>query len=223
VGGLRLWKMLSGRAFSLGEVDLGRLISSVIATGKDIVWHSQFKKCEANNIRYFAHLGVFYGFVGLLITTAVAVGIIVVHLVAPEVAEGSFLLAYPLPLLHPLKIFGNLSAVALLFGCCLMVYNRLTADAGQMQTSYFDWFFLLVLFAVGITGVLSETMRFVRQPEWAYPIYFTHLVVIFALLIYSPYSKFAHFFYRTLALTYARYAELEQEAPAGSPAAAPAR
>jgi len=208
VGALRLWKSLSGESFSLGRIDFGRLISAVLDTIQDILLHSKFKDCTKNRLRYFGHLAVFYGFIGLLITTAVAIVIIVVNLVAPEAAQGNFLLAYPLPLLHPLKIFGNLSAAALLLGCCLMVYNRLNTDPKAMKNSYFDWFFLLVVFVVGLTGVAAETMRFANAPEIAYPVYFAHLVVIFALLIYSPYSKFAHFVYRTVALIYARYTEV---------------
>ena len=209
MGGLRLWERLSGQAFGPGKVDLGRLIKSVVATVRDILLHNKFKECGTNRIRYFAHLGVFYGFIGLLITSVLAVLIILAHVAAPEAVEGSFLLAYPLPLAHPLKIFANLSAAILLLGCCLMAHNRLTSDETEMKNSYFDWFFLLVLFTVVITGILSETMRFVHAPELAYPIYFVHLVVVFALLIYSPYSKFAHFLYRTIAMAYAKYVEEE--------------
>lgn len=221
VGGWRLWKNLSGQAFGLGTVDLGRLISSAVETIEDILLHRKFKECGANRLRYYAHLGVLYGFIGLLITTAIAVGIIVVHLVAPEVADKYYLLNYPLPLLHPLKIFGNLSAAALLFGCGLMVYNRLATAETTMKTGYFDWFFLLVLSTVALTGVLAETMRFVDAPEVAYPVYFAHLITIFALLIYAPYSKFAHFFYRTEAMVYARYAE-KGESAASEAVAVPA-
>jgi hypothetical protein len=39
----------------------------------------------------------------------------------------------------------------------------------------------------------------------AYGIYFLHLVSVFYIIAYLPYSKLAHIFYRTVAMGYAAY------------------
>jgi quinone-modifying oxidoreductase subunit QmoC len=60
------------------------------------------------------------------------------------------------------------------------------------------------MFFVGLTGMLSWLTRYSGVPMVAYVNYFIHLLVVFILLWYMPYSKFAHMIYRTLALTYCR-------------------
>lgn len=75
-----------------------------------------------------------------------------------------------------------------------------------------------MLLAVGLTGFVTEAFRFVVDPvqrgvvEYAaYSIYFVHLVLVFGLLVYLPYSKFAHIFYRTIAMIYAEYSGRTRE------------
>ncbi|MGA8141732.1 MAG: hypothetical protein WB948_13740, partial [Desulfobaccales bacterium] len=61
-----------------------------------------------------------------------------------------------------------------------------------------------VIFAVGATGLLSWLLRLIDIRILAYPTYFLHLVSVFFLFFYAPYTKMAHMVYRTVAMLYAR-------------------
>jgi len=218
IGINRMWKAASGESFpqSLGKMDKTKLAMSVKDVITDIVTHKDFGECETTRTRKIAHLMVFYGFIGLLLTTALAIVVLVVYewpIWVHEAEHGNDILGhYPMVWYHPVKWVGNASAVALIVGAILMVQSRRQLAAkGNLTTSYFDNFFLWIVLLVGVTGFLSQVLRFAGVAILAYPTYFTHLVLVFALLIYSPYSKFAHFVYRTVALIYNRYAELAAE------------
>ena len=69
-----------------------------------------------------------------------------------------------------------------------------------------------LLLGVGVTGLLTEILRFPAEAAElaalryaALGVYFIHLVLAFALLVYLPYSKFAHVIYRVTAMVYAEH------------------
>ena len=53
-----------------------------------------------------------------------------------------------------------------------------------------------------LTGFFCQWLRLAGLRA-AYPMYFVHLLLIFFLLVYIPYSKFAHLVYRTVAMLHA--------------------
>jgi quinone-modifying oxidoreductase subunit QmoC len=91
-----------------------------------------------------------------------------------------------------------------------MISNRLK-DKGENigKGSYYDWSLIYLVLGLVATGILSELTRLAHLPTIAYPIYFAHLVFVFCLFAYLPFSKLAHLVYRTLAMAYSRYSERE--------------
>lgn len=206
VGLTRFWKGLK----SSGVGDGPKFIPSLIQTALEIAGHAKFRKCTVNATRSWAHLLVLFGFFGAMATAGLALLDMTLLGHAP-----------PIPFFNPIKILGNLSAVALLLGSGTLIMRRLTAGDKVGAKGYADWLFLITIFVVSITGTLLQILRQVGPFELAYANYFVHIVSVFFLLWYAPYSKFAHMFYRTLALVYARSAG--SAAPvAGSQDASPA-
>jgi quinone-modifying oxidoreductase subunit QmoC len=199
-GIVKLWKSMAGDK----PVNWGNVVTKgFIPAFLDIIKHKKFNDCSTTKWRYIAHLLTLYGFVGLLITTVVAVLYILLGL------------PYPMAITNPFKIFGNVSAVALFVGVTWVLYRRYQSESdpspGAMKSGYFDWIFVWVLWFVAVTGIATEVLRLVENANVAYYVYFSHLVFVFFLLVYSPFSKFAHFVYRAVALTYANYDQAETE------------
>ncbi len=198
MGMRRYWTAIS--AHRSGESPRRGLVEAAILTGKEILTHTQFKKCSVEGKRYYGHLPMLYGFLGAFLTTL---------LVTVYYYTG---INTPLKLYDPVKILANVSAVALLYGCGLLVARRFQKEPEErnnLPSSYFDWLFLGLLTAVAVTGTLTELTRLSGAAGIAYPTYFIHLSLIFMLLGYMPYSKFAHIFYRTAAMVHEKMYEAE--------------
>ena len=192
-GILKFWKDLDDQHTRQMGV-----IPAAIEVFKEIITHKNFKECDTNQDRYLGHLGVFYGFVALFITTTcIVIGIYFLSLLVHVPPT-------PWPIWNPVKILGNLGAIALLVGCFLVIRARLREDKEKTASSYFDWYLLGLILAVGASGFLAEIDRWLGIGPLYYALYFIHLVCVWALFAYSPYSKLAHIVYRTVALIHAK-------------------
>lgn len=168
-------------------------VSAAIQTAIEILGHSRFGKCDANAFRRLAHFLIFFGFIGAMATAGLALVAMMVFHYGP-----------PIPLSNPIKWLGNLSGLAMVIGLVMVILKRSRSQDSAGKANYGHWLFIWMTLAVAVTGLLTQWLRIAEVPGVAYPIYFVHLVVVFFLLWYAPYSEFGHMFYRTLAMVYAR-------------------
>jgi quinone-modifying oxidoreductase subunit QmoC len=179
----------------------GDLMTSLVNTLKDIAGHNRFKNCNENSDRYASHFLVFYGFVAAAIATAL--GVLYIDILR---IESPFGLAKGMPV----KIFGNVGAIGIIVGIILMMSNRFKhAEKLGGVGSYFDWLLITTIAVVGISGFFAQLFRIAGVASVAYPVYFIHLVFVFSLFIYLPFSKLAHMFYRGAAICFNKYSGRE--------------
>ena len=196
VGLFRFWTNLKSHS----PDQQNGFIPSLVGTLAEIIPHQKFAQCVENKPRYLGHLLIFYGFIGAMMTAGLALFFTVIL----EMLGSSFYLESPINFPHPIKILGVLSGIALIIGGLILISRRMTGKDEISTSGYSDWLFLVVIFLVGLTGMLAWILRLVEIPIIAYADYYAHQVLVFFLLWYAPYSKFAHMFYRTLALIYAK-------------------
>jgi quinone-modifying oxidoreductase subunit QmoC len=199
MGGLRYWKAMRSASAASGNGQNPH--RHLVPTLLDILEHRKFRECSeapAGTRRthkehlHRAHLAVFWGFMGLVATTT-SVGI------------GIYAFGYltPWPFWHPVKVLGNLSGAAVILALSVFSWRRIADQQAAGKSTYSDWLFLAILLLTTLTGFFCQWLRLADLRVLAYPMYFVHLVFIFFLLVYIPYSKFAHLVYRTVALLYA--------------------
>jgi quinone-modifying oxidoreductase subunit QmoC len=167
----------------------GGFIKNLFSIRKEIILHSNFSACSAQKTRKIAHILVFYGFILLLAVTAFAIYAAITH-------------NYPLGLAHPVKIAGNAAGAMLFIGLGIMIANRILNKKDFGNSTYPDWLFLISLFLLTISGVIVEAARFL---DWslAYHLYFFHLICVWFIIIYLPYTKFGHLLFRVVAMVFA--------------------
>ncbi len=182
------------------------LKDAIIDTVKlDLLQHNRFKNCvdsPEDDERVKGHMILFYGFIACAIVTGV---VAFAHWGGKVMHFLEYLGHTPMPLWHPIKILANVGAVLLVTGLTLLTRRRLNANTKKTVSSYYDWYLLGVIWAVALTGIGAEVFRLVGVAPLAFFTYYLHLVSIFMLIGYLPWSKLGHLVYRTTALIYARY------------------
>jgi quinone-modifying oxidoreductase subunit QmoC len=203
VGIKRLW---SGMKSQAGEMkSTGNLVGDIISSVTTILAHSKFADCNVNRMRQWGHMLLFYSFAGLAVVTTWAI----VYLYGFELLGiqpfGPFHFGEsPYPNSDPVKILALISSIAFAAGVVILLLNRFAKAGKAGMGSYFDWIFLLIVMGVGATGMLSWALRLADMSA-GYLVYYFHLVFVWSLFAYAPYSKFAHLFYRTTAMVFARH------------------
>ncbi len=184
----------------------------LVPSVKEIIAHNRFRECTENEERVRGHRPLMFAFIGLAIVTAYSalkqdgVSALFHALGNPELAAS---MHGPLSFMSidaPIKILANVSAVAMIVGVGILWGNRVASEERNgAKGTYYDWFLLYEIMAVGVTGLGAEICRLIGIPPLAYAVYYLHLVAVLMLFLYLPYTKFAHIVYRTFAMAFERY------------------
>ncbi len=174
------------------KIDLGKVGQAVVSTVLTIIKHNKFSECGENKERSTAHMLVLFSFIGLFIVTNCFF-----------IAEWVLHIEGPYSQLNPVKWLGNAAGVALVVGGILLLRNRMTKK--DQASSYWDWYLVGLVLVLGLTGMLTQMARLAGMAGISYTLYFVHLIFVWSLFAYTPFSKLAHLVYRTAAMTYAEY------------------
>ncbi len=167
------------------------LVSTVIL---EALLQGRYLKCARSpttdgsnrTYRYWAHMALFWGFVGLALATMTDYGIDSYGIGIPRTA---------------VRIWGSAAGVALMLGAGYFIYKRLKKDEVYSKYNHFsDWVLLVLLFLAGLTGFLIDVFYYAGLAEATYSVLIIHIVLAFDLLVTLPFTKFAHALYRPFAL-----------------------
>ena len=174
-------------------------ITAFIRIIPTILFHRKFSECTENNDRQIAHLLTMYGFIGLFIVTNIIFVVLYGSYLFPEGPIHG-----PWSQLNPVKWLANIAGISLIVGTSLMIKNRRAKK--DQASSYFDWYLIYLAFFLGVSGMGAQLTRLAGWAFISFATYYVHLVLIFCLFAYLPFSKLAHLVYRTVAMAYNEYA-----------------
>ncbi len=181
------------------KIDPVGFVKAFVRIIPTILLHKKFSECTENKNREIAHLLTMWGFIGLFIVTSIFFVVMYGSYLLPSGA-----LHGPWSQMNPVKWLANISGVALIVGSALLIKNR--AGKEDQASSYFDWYLVWLAFGLGVTGMGAQLTRLAGWAFVSFTVYYIHLVLVWALFAYLPFSKLAHLVYRTVAMAYNEYA-----------------
>lgn len=175
---------------------LKRVINAKIAVMKEVATMKQYQNCDSDSslwhkrARYvrpwFIHWTIMWGFIGLLIATTL-----------------DFMFKNPATTIWwPSRILGTIAGILMVYGSSLAIYYRIKkVTKTYASTQLADWMFLSFLWLAGVTGFWLEIAVAIDADIMLNQIVLMlHIIISMELVILFAFSKFAHAFYRPLAL-----------------------
>lgn len=185
-------------------------ITAYVTELKTLFYHAfsqvGFRRCEGNGRRWISHL---------LLASGCGVMFVLVFGFLDWFQTDS---VYPVT--HPQRWLGYLATGAILFGAGDALWGRIRKREPVHQTSELgDWVLPVLLLLTALTGILIHILRYAEQYTWSNDLYAAHMAVaVPMLLVEIPFGKWAHMFYRPLAVYFQALKERAQ-APAAVPTA----
>lgn len=174
------------------KINMVEYLKTMIRNFVPIIKHERFSDCSTKSSRKLSHIMVSFSFVNLAFVAG-----------AFAFALNFFNSHAPYSQANPIKILANFSGIALIYGSLWLMKDRIRDK--EKKSSYFDWYLLVLALSLGVTGMMTQLARLTDVPAVAYPLYFLHIILAFNLVAFVPYSKLAHFVYRTVAVTFDSY------------------
>ncbi len=116
----------------------------------------------------------------------------------------AILIETPMPQTFWVKIIANVGAVLLLVALALLTWRRLSLNRKYQTSSYYDWYLLGIIWLVALTGMGCQIFRLMDCIHTAFIVYYLHLVFVWMLFAWVPWTKLGHFVYRAVAMVYVR-------------------
>jgi ferredoxin/nitrate reductase gamma subunit len=186
---------LFSRSDNAGGSKNNQFFPAMVAVVKELLTLRRYRDCNEDKDTawflkpWFVHWAMMWGFIGLALATLLDIPML--GLKDPNAAAWL-----------PSRILGIGAGLLLMYGATMAFIRRLAKSEKNTEHSRFsDWLFLVFLWGLGFTGFwLTVSVYALDDNLTSQIVLLIHTVMAMELLLLFAFSKFAHVFYRPLAL-----------------------